>query len=141
MNVASRRFDASRILSIGVVLHTDVSVVSVVRDERAGTVVDAIGDRANVILVAASMAGITAPIVCTRRRVDLLVRAQRDDPHARRDLQRVGDEHGLRSGEARVPRQPWALIGSRFSVRAMPGVERRDRLALERLMLTPAEAP
>ena len=35
--------------------------------------VDAIGDRANVILVAASMGGFTAPIVCTRRRVDLLV--------------------------------------------------------------------
>ena len=35
--------------------------------------VNAIGDRANVILVAASMGGFTAPIVCTRRRVDLLV--------------------------------------------------------------------
>jgi pimeloyl-ACP methyl ester carboxylesterase len=36
-------------------------------------VVHAIGDRADVILVAASMGGFTAPIVCTRRRVDLLV--------------------------------------------------------------------
>jgi pimeloyl-ACP methyl ester carboxylesterase len=36
-------------------------------------VVDAIGDRADVILVATSMGGFTAPIVCTRRRVDLLV--------------------------------------------------------------------
>jgi pimeloyl-ACP methyl ester carboxylesterase len=41
--------------------------------EYADAVVDAIGDRANVILVAASMGGFTAPIVCTRRRVDLLV--------------------------------------------------------------------
>ena len=41
--------------------------------EYADSVVDAIGDRVNVILVAASMGGFTAPIVCTRRRVDLLV--------------------------------------------------------------------
>ena len=41
--------------------------------EYADTVMDAIGDRAGVILVAASMGGFTAPIVCTRRRVDLLV--------------------------------------------------------------------
>ncbi len=41
--------------------------------EYADAVVDAIGDRADVILVAASMGGFTAPIVCTRRRVDLLV--------------------------------------------------------------------
>jgi pimeloyl-ACP methyl ester carboxylesterase len=41
--------------------------------EYADTVVDAIGDRAGVILVAASMGGFTAPIVCARRRVDLLV--------------------------------------------------------------------
>jgi pimeloyl-ACP methyl ester carboxylesterase len=41
--------------------------------EYADAVVDAIGDRVNVILVAASMGGFTAPIVCTRRRVELLV--------------------------------------------------------------------
>jgi pimeloyl-ACP methyl ester carboxylesterase len=41
--------------------------------EYADAVVDAIGDRADVILVAASMGGFTAPIVCTRRRVGLLV--------------------------------------------------------------------
>lgn len=39
----------------------------------AEAVVDAVGDRADVILVAASMGGFTAPIVCARRRVDLLV--------------------------------------------------------------------
>jgi pimeloyl-ACP methyl ester carboxylesterase len=41
--------------------------------EYADAVLDAIGDRADVILVAASMGGFTAPIVCARRRVDLLV--------------------------------------------------------------------
>jgi pimeloyl-ACP methyl ester carboxylesterase len=41
--------------------------------EYADAVVDAIGDRADVTLVATSMGGFTAPIVCTRRRVDLLV--------------------------------------------------------------------
>jgi pimeloyl-ACP methyl ester carboxylesterase len=41
--------------------------------EYADAVVHAIGDHADVILVAASMGGFTAPIVCTRRRVDLLV--------------------------------------------------------------------
>ena len=41
--------------------------------EYADTVIAAIGDRANVILVASSMGGFTAPIVCARRRVELLV--------------------------------------------------------------------
>jgi pimeloyl-ACP methyl ester carboxylesterase len=41
--------------------------------EYADAVADAVGDRAGVILVAASMGGFTAPIVCARRRVDLLV--------------------------------------------------------------------
>ena len=41
--------------------------------EYADAVVHAIGDRAEVILVAASMGVFTAPIVCTRHRVDLLV--------------------------------------------------------------------
>ena len=41
--------------------------------EYANAVVDALGDRSDVILVAASMGGFTAPIVCTRRRIELLV--------------------------------------------------------------------
>jgi pimeloyl-ACP methyl ester carboxylesterase len=41
--------------------------------EYADAVIDAVGERAGVIIVAASMGGFTAPIVCTRRRVDLLV--------------------------------------------------------------------
>jgi pimeloyl-ACP methyl ester carboxylesterase len=39
----------------------------------ADTVVDVLGDAGEVVLVAASMGGFTAPIVCTRRPVDLLV--------------------------------------------------------------------
>jgi pimeloyl-ACP methyl ester carboxylesterase len=41
--------------------------------EYAEAVVDALGDRGDVTVVAASMGGFTAPIVCTRRRVELLV--------------------------------------------------------------------
>ena len=41
--------------------------------EYADAVVDAIGNRRDVIVVAASMGGFTAPIVCSRRAVDLLV--------------------------------------------------------------------
>jgi pimeloyl-ACP methyl ester carboxylesterase len=38
--------------------------------EYADSVVDAVGDAVEVVLVAASMGGFIAPIVCTRRRVD-----------------------------------------------------------------------
>lgn len=41
--------------------------------EYADAVLGAIGKRRDVIVVAASMGGFTAPIVCTRRAVDLLV--------------------------------------------------------------------
>jgi hypothetical protein len=41
--------------------------------EYADAVVAAIGDRRDLILVAQSMAGFTAPIVCTRLPVDLLI--------------------------------------------------------------------
>ena len=41
--------------------------------EYADAVVDALGDRRDIIVVAASMGGFTAPVVCTRRPVDLLV--------------------------------------------------------------------
>ncbi|HVV09921.1 alpha/beta hydrolase [Amycolatopsis sp.] len=41
--------------------------------EYADTVVDAIGDRSGVVLVAQSMGGFTAPLVCERIPVDLLV--------------------------------------------------------------------
>ena len=41
--------------------------------EYADSVIDAVGDRLDIIIVAQSMGGFTAPIVCTRRPVDLLV--------------------------------------------------------------------
>ncbi|HEX6507515.1 MAG TPA: alpha/beta hydrolase [Chloroflexota bacterium] len=41
--------------------------------EYAETVIHAIGDRRDLIVVAQSMAGFTAPIVCERVRVDLLI--------------------------------------------------------------------
>src|SRR5688572_15014285 len=41
--------------------------------EYADAVVNAIGDRTDLILVAQSLAGLTAPLVCERVRVDLLV--------------------------------------------------------------------
>ncbi len=41
--------------------------------EYADAVVDAVGDRTDLVLVAGSMGAFTAPIVCTRRPVDLLV--------------------------------------------------------------------
>ena len=42
-------------------------------DDYAGVVVDAIGDRENVIIVAQSMAGFTAPLVCDAAPVELVV--------------------------------------------------------------------
>jgi pimeloyl-ACP methyl ester carboxylesterase len=41
--------------------------------EYADAVVDALGDRQDIVIVAESMGAFTAPIVCTRRPVDLLV--------------------------------------------------------------------
>jgi pimeloyl-ACP methyl ester carboxylesterase len=41
--------------------------------EYADVVVESIGDRTDLVLVAQSMAGFTAPLVCNRVRVDLLV--------------------------------------------------------------------
>jgi pimeloyl-ACP methyl ester carboxylesterase len=41
--------------------------------EYADTVIDAIGDRRNLIVVAQSMGGFTAPLVCDRVAVDLLI--------------------------------------------------------------------
>ncbi|MPY93973.1 MAG: alpha/beta hydrolase, partial [Acidimicrobiia bacterium] len=59
--------------------HDVVAVDLPVDDDSAGlaeytdVVVEAIGDRAEVVLVAQSMAGFTAPLVADRRPVDLLV--------------------------------------------------------------------
>jgi pimeloyl-ACP methyl ester carboxylesterase len=59
--------------------HDVVPVTLPAGDDRAGwaeyadATETAIGDRANLIVVAQSLAGFTAPLVCARRRVDLLV--------------------------------------------------------------------
>jgi len=42
-------------------------------DDYADTVVDAIGDRSDLVLVAQSFGGFTAPLVCERVQVDLMV--------------------------------------------------------------------
>ena len=59
--------------------HEAIAIRLPAEDEAAGwseyaeAVVKALGDRSEVTLVAASMGGFTAPIVCTRRKVELLV--------------------------------------------------------------------
>jgi hypothetical protein len=59
--------------------HDVVAVELPAADDSAGldayveAILDAIGDRPNLVLVAQSLAGFSAPIVCTRRPVDLLV--------------------------------------------------------------------
>src|SRR6516165_3686711 len=70
----------------------------------ADTVARAIGERSDVILVAQSLAGFTAPRACDR--ADDRVR-QRDDPKARRDRWRmVGLDRRVRAEEQAV-RHRW----------------------------------
>lgn len=52
--------------------------------EYADAVVDPIGDRTDLVVVAQSFAGFTAPFVCERVPVDLLVMLDGDDPVAGR---------------------------------------------------------
>lgn len=65
--------------------------------EYADAVIDAIADRANVIIVAASMGGFTAPIVCARRRVDLLVLVNAMIPAPGETFNTWGSNTGSRS--------------------------------------------
>lgn len=59
--------------------HDVVAVQLPAADDSAGldayveAIVDAVGDRPNLVLVAQSLAGFSAPLVCARRPVDLLV--------------------------------------------------------------------
>ena len=72
--------------------------------EYADAVVHAISDHADVILVAASMGGFTAPIVCTRRRVDLLVLLNAMIPMPGRPSTRGGRTRALdRPGPSTTP--------------------------------------
>src|SRR5688572_475798 len=59
--------------------HDALAVRLLAEDDTAGwskyadAVIDAVGDRTDLIIVAGSMGGFTAPIVCARRAVDLMV--------------------------------------------------------------------
>ncbi|HEY3062532.1 MAG TPA: alpha/beta hydrolase [Chloroflexota bacterium] len=95
--------------------HDVVSVQLPAADERAGlaeyaqTVVDAIGDRQDVALVAQSMAGFTAPLVCSRVPVQILVFLNAMIP---------------RPGE--TPGEWWANTSQEEARRAKDARERRD---------------
>ena len=73
-------------------------------NEYADAVVAAIGDRRDLVLVAQSLAGFTAPLVCERLHGRPARAPQRDDPAPRRDRQRLVGERGQRRGAPRVPR-------------------------------------
>ena len=68
-------------------------------DEYATAVERAMDGRTDVILVAQSLAGFSAPIVADRQRVDLLRAGQRDDPQARRNRRRLGSDTKSREAE------------------------------------------
>ena len=57
--------------------------------EYADTVADAIGDRTDLVVVAQSLGGFTAPLVCDRVAVDLLVLVAPMIPHAWRGARRL----------------------------------------------------
>jgi pimeloyl-ACP methyl ester carboxylesterase len=77
--------------------------------EYAGTVVDAVGDRTGLIVVAQSFGGFTAPLVCDRVPVDLLVLLagmvpapgeRPEDWPANTGLEEARREEGRRDGRA-----------------------------------------
>jgi len=77
--------------------------------EYAGTVVDAVGDRTSLIVVAQSFGGFTAPLVCDRVPVDLLVLLagmvpapgeRPEDWPANTGLEEARREQGKRDGRA-----------------------------------------
>lgn len=134
-------------------------------DETAGLpayvdiVVEAIGDRDDVVLVAQSMGGFTAPQVCERRPVSLLVREGRS-PDAPFDVA-TGflhdvSPHIVAAGEAHQRNeadiafaQPWPLDAwPDVPTRVLAGrddrlfpVDFQRRVAQERLGITPDEMP
>lgn len=57
--------------------------------EYADAVVEAIGDRTHLVVVAHSLGAFTAPLVCARAPVDLARARGRDDPGAGRVRRRV----------------------------------------------------
>ena len=112
--------------------HETVAPDLPIEDDRAGlaeyadVVIDAIGSRPDVVMVAQSFGGYVAPIVAekVRRATDRPCRS--DGPDARRN--RGGDvrEHGLAAGESRglerairlLPRRPIGARGSGAHARA-----------------------
>jgi pimeloyl-ACP methyl ester carboxylesterase len=77
--------------------------------EFADAVVRALGERQNVIVVSHSLGGFTAPLVCARVPVDLLVLVAKMIPSPGRALRRMVDERRLRGVGIRrrlLPRRP-----------------------------------
>ena len=91
--------------------HDVVAVDLPVTDDTAGfteyadVVVDAIGDRRDVVLVAQSLAGFTAPLVCERVPVDLMVLVAAMVPRPGESGGEWWDEHATRRKRA-VPTRP-----------------------------------
>jgi hypothetical protein len=100
-------------------------------------VVTAIGERRESVLVAQSLGGFTAPIVCERVPVDLLVLVNAMIP-ARRSPGRVVDQYTSRASACRAccPDR----MGLARRVRSARGVLPR-RIARQRLGITPDEMP
>jgi pimeloyl-ACP methyl ester carboxylesterase len=101
--------------------------------EYADTVVDAIGGAGEVVVVAESMGGFTAPIVCIRRPVDLLVLLNAMIPVPGETFNAWWTN--TRSGAARreyhgrlrlTPRRP-TMTRSSTTTTCRPGSERRLR--------------
>ena len=61
--------------------------------EYADAVVHAAGDRANLVLVAQSLGAFTAPLVCARRPVQMLILLNPMIPNPERDPGRVVGQH------------------------------------------------
>ena len=103
--------------------HDVVAVDLPVTDDTAGfaeyadVVVDAIGDRRDVVLVAQSLSGFVAPLVCERVPVDAHGPGGGDGAAAGRVGRRVVDEHRARRS-ASVPTRP--TIRSRSSCTTCP---------------------
>ena len=109
--------------------HETVAPDLPIEDDRAGlteyadVVIDAIGSRPDVVVVAQSFGGYVAPIVAEKVGARLIVLVAAMVPIARRN--RGGDvrEHGLAAGESRglerairlLPRRPVGARGSRRS--------------------------
>src|SRR5215207_1209123 len=112
--------------------------------EYADAVVEAIGDRTDLVLVAQSMAGFTAPLVCQRVPVDLMADFLHDVPP---DVVADAMARGERSQSGTPFEKPWPLaawpdVPTRVLIcrddRFFPSDFMR-RVARERLGITPDE--